>query len=91
MVTVGDVLNFFNKMDNDMKTTTDMSLQEQDELCRRAGFPTITEQKSHWNTKDLEAVDKAQLVQAVEAMAVFLDQMNKAIGTFREALNRLTK
>lgn len=49
MVSVGDILQFFNQMDNDLKTAAEMSIEEQDRLCREKGWPTVTEQKQHWD------------------------------------------
>lgn len=62
------------------------TLGEQDELCRKAGFPTITEQKQYWQHKEKEA---DRLLKAAEAFGVFLGDMNDAIGKLRKVFDSL--
>ena len=60
---------------------------EQDELCRKAGFPTITEQRAYWQTKE----GQDQLLAAVDAFSDFLNDMTFAIGKLKAKFETLAK
>jgi hypothetical protein len=66
-------------------------IEEQDKLCREAGFPTITEQQEYWNNKEAADREKANLLRAVDAMAVFLDEMNKSTAKLRMEFEKLAR
>jgi hypothetical protein len=81
MVTVGDVIAFFKRMDKDMDTTKEMSIEEQDRLCREKGWPTITEQKRYW--MEHPTIDKR--IEALEGRVLTLAELtNKLASQFHE-------
>lgn len=54
-------------------------------------WPTVEEQKAYWRDKEMESIDKEQLLKAVDAMAEFLDEMQKAITKMRSVFDELAK
>jgi ppGpp synthetase/RelA/SpoT-type nucleotidyltranferase len=54
------------------------------------GWPTIEEQKAYWRRKELDSLQREQLLRAVDAFSMFLGELNTAMGKLRKEFEKLT-
>lgn len=67
-----------------------MAQKEADELCRRAGWPTITEQQKHWREQDEAILAAFQAVRdTVKNLMEAVDGLQKICQLQQEQIDKL--